>query len=110
MRRRTSPRPDSGDSPAAGAGGENDADPAMTTISVEKMCCAGCAKKIAGQLYEVRGVKAVQCDTKHRAVFVTPSQGIALSPRALWEAVEKGEDRPLQLAGPHGTFTSKPRY
>ena len=82
----------------------------MTTIAVEKMCCAGCAKKIAAKLYEVRGVKAVQCDVKGKRVAVIPQQNVVLSPRALWEAVEKGEDRPLQLAGPTGTFTSKPRY
>jgi Cu+-exporting ATPase len=74
------------------------------------MCCGGCAKKIASKLYAVRGVKAVQCDVKGKRVAVVPQQNVVLSPRALWEAVEMGEDRPLQLVGPSGTFTTKPPY
>lgn len=82
----------------------------VTTINVSEMCCNGCVKKISARLYEVRGVTAVQCSLKQKVVVVTPQQGIVLSPRALWEAVEKAEDRPVRLAGPNGTFTSKPRY
>ena len=31
-----------------------------------------------------------------------------VAPRGLWEAVEKGADRPIRLQGPYGVFTSKP--
>ena len=88
----------------------NAAEPTYTTINVEKMCCKGCAQKIASQLYVVRGVKEVRVNLDNKVVYVIPQQSKTVSPRAMWEAVEKGEDTPLQLAGPSGTFTQKPRF
>lgn len=85
------------------------AEPTYTTINVEKMCCDGCAQKIAGQLYVVKGVKEVRVNMEKKLVFVIPQQSKVVSPRAMWEAVQKGEDNPLRLAGPSGTFTTKPR-
>lgn len=86
------------------------AEPSYTSITVEKMCCKGCARKIAGQLYVVKGVKEVRVDIEKKLVFVIPQRSVAVSPRAMWEAVEQGGDRPLRLAGPSGTFTTKPRF
>jgi Cu+-exporting ATPase len=83
--------------------------PPVTVINVSEMCCNGCVRKVCSRLYEVRGVKLVQCSVQKKVVVVTPQQGVVLSPRALWEAIEKAEDRPVRLAGPSGTFTSKPR-
>ena len=79
-------------------------------IHVEKMCCDGCAQKIAAQLYVLRGVKEVRADWKKKVVIVIPQNQARLSPRAIWEAVEKGQDRPVRLACPVGTFTAKPRF
>ena len=84
--------------------------PTHSVITVEKMHCAGCAKKIAARLYTVRGVKEVRVDVKKKTLFVLPQTGATVSPRAMWEAVEKAKDRPIRLAGPSGTFTSKPRF
>ena len=86
------------------------AEPTYTTINVEKMCCKGCAQKIASQLYVVKGVKEVRVNIEKKVVYVIPQQSKIVSPRSMWEAVEKGEDHPLQLAGPGGTFTQKPRF
>ena len=86
------------------------ANQAKTQIAVTNMCCAGCAKKIARKLYEVRGVTAVHYNVKAKSLTITPQRGMTLSPRALWEAVVKGEDQPIRLAGLSGSFTFKPRF
>jgi len=80
-----------------------------TSITVKDMHCAGCVKKNAARLYAVRGVKEVCVDMKKKTLFVTPQANATLSPRALWEAVEKAGDQPVRLSGPSGTFTAKPR-
>lgn len=86
------------------------AEPAWSSIQVKEMHCAGCAKKIAARLYAVRGVKEVRVDMDKKTLFVAPQQNATLSPRAMWEAVEKAKDFPIRLAGPSGTFTEKPRF
>ena len=83
--------------------------PTYTVITVEKMHCDGCAKRIAGKLYEVAGVEKIQVDVEKKLMWVHPKAGLQPSPRGLWEAVEKGADRPLRLQGPSGVFTSKPQ-
>ncbi len=83
--------------------------PAYTVITLEKMHCDGCAKRIAGKLYEVAGVDKIQVDVEKKLMWVHPKAGAQPSPRGLWEAVEKGADRPLRLQGPYGVFTSKPQ-
>lgn len=83
--------------------------PAYTVITLEKMHCDGCAKRIAGKLYEVAGVDKIQVDVEKKLMWVHPKTGVQPSPRGLWEAVEKGADRPLRLQGPYGVFTSKPQ-
>ena len=85
------------------------AETVVTSITVKDMHCAGCVKKIAAQLYAVRGVKEVRVDMKKKTLFVTPQANAILSPRALWVAVEKAGDQPIRLSGPSGTFTEKPR-
>lgn len=84
------------------------ADPLPTTISIPDMDCVSCAKKIGGKVAEVPGVAKVEYDIQTRIIRVTPKAGIAPSPRALWEAVEKGGKDPSKLEGPGGTFTKKP--
>lgn len=82
----------------------------QTVIQVEKMCCQGCVQKIAAQLYTVRGVKEVRYDLEKKILVVVPQSQATLSPVAMWEAVIKGKDRPLRIAGPTGVFTEKPKY
>lgn len=83
--------------------------PAYTVISVEKMHCNSCAQRLAGKLYEVPGVEKIQVDVEKKVVWVHPKAGVQPSPRNLWEAVEKGNDRPTKLHGPYGVFTAKPQ-
>jgi copper chaperone CopZ len=84
------------------------ADPAPTTITVPDMDCASCAKKVGGKVAEVPGVGKVEYSVETRIIKVTPKPGAVLSPRALWEAIEKGGKDPSKLEGPGGTFTKKP--
>lgn len=84
------------------------AEPVTTKITVERLC-PGCAKKIAAKLQEVPGVGDVKADVPAKAITVAPKAQMVLSPRSLWEAVEKGGEKPIRLEGPSGTFTSKPK-
>lgn len=85
------------------------AEPAPTTITVPDMHCASCAKKLVAKLSEVAGVSKVQTDLDAKTATVTPMPRTVLSPRVLWEAVEKAGKQPTKLEGPGGTFTDKPK-
>ncbi|MEX0715635.1 MAG: heavy-metal-associated domain-containing protein [Planctomycetaceae bacterium] len=78
-----------------------------TTITVGEMC-NGCVKRITAKLEPMEAVGAVRCDIPTKTVTVDPAKGRNLSPRALWEAMEAIGKTPQKLAGPSGTFTSKP--
>lgn len=83
--------------------------PAVTAITVPDMHCAGCAKKMAGQLHRVPGVAAVQADVPNNRLLVRHQPQRAPSPRGMWEAIERAGYEPSRLEGPGGTFTAKPR-
>jgi copper chaperone CopZ len=90
--------------------GQNPSPPAAyTVITVEKMHCDSCAKRIAGKVYEINGVDKIQVDVEKKLLWVHPKAGVQLSPRGLWEAVEKSNDRPTRLHSPSGVFTTKPQ-
>lgn len=84
------------------------AEPVPTTITIEDIHCSGCAKRISARLAEVNGVATAKTDVKTKTAIVTPKPNVVLSPRALWEAVEKAGNQPSKLEGPSGTFTDKP--
>lgn len=84
------------------------ADPAPTTITIPGMHCGGCAKKVAAKLTAVAGVAKAEADVEAKTIKVTPKGGAVVSPKALWEAVEKAEQTPTKLEGPSGVFTKKP--
>jgi len=54
-------------------------------------------------------VAKVDVDFKAKTLTVTPKSQASVSPLALWEAVEKNNDKPLKIVGPGGTFTTKPQ-
>ena len=90
--------------------GQNPNPPATyTVITVEKMHCESCAKRIANKLYEINGVEKIQVDVEKKLLWVHPKTGVQPSPRGLWEAIEKASDRPTKLHGPYGVFTAKPQ-
>ena len=84
------------------------AESTLTTITVGEMC-GGCVKAITAKLQPLADVAKVQCDIKTKRVYILPAQGRVLSPRVLWEAMDEIGKTPTKLAGPSGTFTSKPQ-
>ncbi|MEO2090587.1 MAG: heavy metal-associated domain-containing protein [Gemmataceae bacterium] len=90
-------------------GGQPPAEPAPTKLTVPGLDCMSCAKKAGDKLYAVPGVGEVKVDIKAKVLIVTPKQGAAMSPRSLWEAVDKAGYEPTKLEGPAGSFTSKPK-
>lgn len=79
------------------------------TISVEGMHCAGCVKKVETKLKAIAGVDQVKIDVAKGTVVVNPRAKKELSPRLLWETVEKAGYQPTKIAGPAGTLTAKPK-
>ena len=80
-----------------------------TTITLKVLSCEGCAKRVREKLSAVSGVGDVKTDLKTKSATVVPKRDAKLSPRQLWEAVEKAGKTPVKLHGPCGTFTSKPK-
>lgn len=91
------------------AGGQPPAGPVPTKMTVPGLDCMSCAKKAGDKLYAVPGVGEVKADVKAKLLIVTPKPGAAMSPRSLWEAVDKAGYAPSRLEGPDGTFTTKPK-
>jgi Cu+-exporting ATPase len=79
-----------------------------TRLTVPTIDCPGCAKNVANQVKKVPGVATVATDVEAKTLTVVPQPSRVLSPRALWEAVEKARHKPSKLEGPSGTFTAKP--
>lgn len=59
-----------------------------TSIAIDGMHCAGCAKKVATRLRAVAGVADAQVNVETETAAVTPKDKTVLSPRSLWEAIE----------------------
>jgi len=79
-----------------------------TTITVEGMHCAGCAKSLTTKLKAVKSVKEVEVDLTTKTAKITPMPSSKLSPKALWETVTNAGYKPTKLVGPAGTFTKAP--
>ena len=79
-----------------------------TTITIPELDCAACAKKVGAKVAEVPGVAKVEYDVEAKIIKVTHKAGVTLSPKALWEAVEKGGKVPSKLEGAGTTYTKKP--
>jgi copper chaperone CopZ len=76
-------------------------------ITADDMCCAGCAKKIAGQLYTAPGVMKVTSNVKARTVVVTAKPTPKLTDERLWNAVEKGKGKPSRIVVSGVAYTLK---
>lgn len=72
-------------------------------ITADEMCCKGCAKKIASQLYTAPGVLNVTANVEARLVTVTAKPSEKLTIGRLWYAVEKGKGKPSRLVAPNAT-------
>ena len=83
--------------------------PAPTYVVVPGLHCGGCAKKVTPHLAKVPGIGKIGFDLKTKTFRLVPRPGAVLSPRAVWEAIEKAKQKPTKLKGPSGTFDAKPR-
>jgi len=80
-----------------------------TIITLKVLSCEGCAKRVREKLTSVSGVGNVKTNLKTKSATIIPDRNATLSPKLLWEAVEKAGKTPVKLIGPSGTFTSKPK-
>ena len=74
-------------------------------IIADDMCCAGCAKKVAAQLYTAPGVTDVKANVAARSVVITAKPSRSLTMEKLWNAVEKGKGKPSKLVVAGVTYT-----
>jgi copper chaperone CopZ len=79
-----------------------------TTIIVDDMHCADCAKRIARKLYAVPGVVEVRADVGKNVAYVVPQKDRTLSPRSLWVAVESAGFKVNRMEAPSGVFQARP--
>lgn len=77
------------------------------SIVVDNLHCQGCAKKIAAQLYAVKGVTKVSVDMKRETLFVEAPPETQLSPWLLIDAVTQAQERPIAVNGPYGSLAIK---
>ena len=82
---------------------------AKITLTVEGMSCQGCASKVNKEVSTVLGVETAKADAAKGEVAVTPKKDAKVSPKALWEAVEKAGYKPKKIETPTGSFTEKPK-
>ncbi len=73
-----------------------------TYVVIDNLHCKGCAKKIAAQLYTIRGVNKVSADMKQNTLIVNSENGQDLSPWALIRAVTNAKERPVTIVGTSG--------
>lgn len=77
-------------------------------IIADGMCCQGCAKNVAAQLYTAPGVTDVTTDVSTRKVTITAKTSPKLTLEKLWNAVEKAKGKPSQLATSQAVYTLTP--
>ncbi|MBL8821114.1 MAG: heavy-metal-associated domain-containing protein [Planctomycetia bacterium] len=85
------------------------ADKNVVTIKVDDMTCGGCAMKVKKFVAKVGGVEKVEPDATAHTVTVFPKANSKVSPKELWEAVEKAGYTPSLLEGAVGSFKEKPK-
>lgn len=81
----------------------------VPTIVTVKKLCPTCGKKIVQKLSELPQVAEATMNVEQRTLRVQCKPGGSVSPRAVWETVERGGEQPVKIQCPTGTFTTKPR-
>lgn len=90
-------------SASATAAGQQDA--LEVQIVADGMCCQGCAKKVAAQLYTAPGVMNVKADVPNRLVTITAKPSPKLTLEKLWKAVEQAKGKPSRLTTSDAIYT-----
>ena len=81
---------------------------AATIVTIQGEMCGGCVKKMQGTLAKVPGIASVEGNAVEKTMTIVPASETKLSPKAIWEAIEKAGKKPAKLVGPDGEFVSKP--
>ena len=81
---------------------------AATVVTIQGEMCGGCVKKMQGTLAKVPGIVSVEGNAVEKTMTIVPASETKLSPKAIWEAIEKAGKKPAKLVGPDGEFVSKP--
>ena len=71
--------------------------PGRVEIRVGDLHCKTCAKKVARKLYAVKGVRKVTSSLKDDLVVALLPADKPVSPEQLWQAVEAGGVKPVEL-------------
>lgn len=79
-----------------------------TVVTVKKLCPT-CGKNIVQKLSDLPQVAEATMNVEQRTLRVRCIPGGSVSPRAVWETVERGGEQPVKIQCPMGTFTSKPQ-
>ena len=92
---------------ASGAFGQAAPKSETTSFQIvgEGLCCEGCTKKVAAQLYTAPGVINVQADVATHTVTITAKPSPKLTLEKLWQAVEKAKGKPTQLTTSQAVYT-----
>ena len=85
-----------------------DKTPVLVVVSVDGMSCAGCAKKVGEAVAKVEGVESAIADAATKTLKYTVKADKKVSPKGVWEAVEKSGYTPTKIEGPDGKFEKKP--
>lgn len=77
------------------------------TVAIDNLHCQGCARKIAAQLYAIKGVTRVSVDMQKETLTIETRRDIQISPWAVIDAVGRAKERPLAVHGIHGQLAIK---
>jgi Cu+-exporting ATPase len=80
-----------------------------TTITIDSEMCGNCVKRLKAALAEIEGVASVEGNVAAKTMTIKAKPRKSLSPKTLWEVIEKAGKKPVKLVGPSGTYTSKPK-
>ncbi|WP_442483376.1 cation transporter [Aeoliella sp. SH292] len=73
-------------------------------VVAEKMCCAGCARKVSSQIYTVRGVRSVSVDLATHTVSIEHGQLSAPVLGQIWNAVQVADGGPVTMTTGEATY------
>lgn len=73
-------------------------------IVAEKMCCAGCARKVSSQVYTVRGVRSVSVDLATHTVSIEHGQLSAPVLGQIWNAIQVADGGPVTMTTGEATY------
>ncbi len=78
-------------------------------LKVPTMCCGKESGPAIAEISKIPGVVKVVPDYKHRTLIISPANNNAVSHRAIWEAAERAQVPPTELATIFGIYKSKPQ-